>query len=308
MKTKINLISGFLGSGKTTLLREILERYDGSKEIAIIENEFGEIGIDGDILKTDNLNVREIRSGCICCSLTGEFSTAISELVRDYSPDEIFIEPSGVSLTSEIINSCLNLRDTVEINNVINIINSKKHMVYKRNFREFYNDQVNSANINILNRLDGLSKEDMDILVNDIKETNSYSQIVMEDDLDIMNIVNYKSIKSLEDYVKTLVPTNHNHNDDNRLEEICFITNDFFTKEQILEKLNDLKDSEKHGDIIRGKGFLRLSEKQSIMMDYVSGEINLKEIDIEGPGRICFIGEGLSKIRIKELFQIKELI
>ena len=140
MKTKIDIISGFLGAGKTTLIKKLLEEKLHSEKLVIIENEFGEIGIDGSLLKKSNVKIKEINSGCICCTLVGEFEKAIEEVVTKYKPDRIIIEPSGVGKLSDIIKACdtPKLKNLITINMIITVVDVIKYELYIDNFGEFF--------------------------------------------------------------------------------------------------------------------------------------------------------------------------
>ena len=144
--TKIDIISGFLGAGKTTLItRLISEAYKGEK-IVLIENEFGEIGIDGGFLKDAGIEISEMNSGCICCSLVGDFSEALKQVVHDYAPDRILIEPSGVGKLSDVIKAVVSAKicDTV-VNSAVVVVDANKCKMYMKNFGEFFNDQIENA-------------------------------------------------------------------------------------------------------------------------------------------------------------------
>ncbi len=153
--TKIDIISGFLGAGKTTLIKKLLaEAYQGEK-LVLIENEFGEISIDGGFLKESGVQISEMSSGCICCSLVGDFSQALQDVQRQFHPDRILIEPSGVGKLSDVIAA---VQDTVsksadmELNSFVTVADASKVKVYMKNFGEFYNNQVESAGTIILSR------------------------------------------------------------------------------------------------------------------------------------------------------------
>ncbi|ETA82564.1 CobW family GTP-binding protein [Youngiibacter fragilis] len=152
MGAVVHVVSGFLGSGKTTLIRHLMEGPFKDKSIAIIENEFGEIGIDGEILKRSGTRVREISSGCICCSLSGDFRIALREIADQYSPEVIIIEPSGVARASDIVDVCKTSGSGIIPGSVITVIDTRKYFSQLRNFRGFYRDQIASAGTVLLTR------------------------------------------------------------------------------------------------------------------------------------------------------------
>ena len=154
--TKVDIISGFLGAGKTTLIKELLADGLKGQQVVLIENEFGEIGIDGGFLKEAGIEIREMNSGCICCSLVGDFGTALGEVAKQYHPDRIIIEPSGVGKLSDVIRAVENVKEEagVEVNSAATVVDVLKCRIYLKNFGEFYKNQVESAGTVILSRTD----------------------------------------------------------------------------------------------------------------------------------------------------------
>ena len=156
MATKIDMISGFLGAGKTTLIKKLLKEAYADEQVVLIENEFGEIGIDGGFLKEAGIQIREMNSGCICCSLVGDFGTSLKEVVDKYHPDRILIEPSGVGKLSDVIKAVQGVQGDVDIvlNSYTTVVDAKKCKMYMRNFGEFFNNQVEYAGAIIMSRTD----------------------------------------------------------------------------------------------------------------------------------------------------------
>ena len=156
MATKIDIISGFLGAGKTTLIKKLLKEAYADEQVVLIENEFGEIGIDGGFLKEAGIQIREMNSGCICCSLVGDFGTSLKEVVDKYHPDRILIEPSGVGKLSDVIKAVQGVQGDVDIvlNSYTTVVDAKKCKMYMRNFGEFFNNQVEYAGAIIMSRTD----------------------------------------------------------------------------------------------------------------------------------------------------------
>jgi G3E family GTPase len=165
---KVDVISGFLGAGKTTLIKKLFASCMGKEKIALIENEFGEIGIDGAFLKGSGVKIKEINAGCICCSLVGNFESSIKEIVDKYKPDRIIIEPSGVGKLSDIVRAVERTDANLKLNIVATVVDGGKVKMYVKNFGEFYNDQVKEANTIVMSKTDKLSpekiKESFDIL------------------------------------------------------------------------------------------------------------------------------------------------
>ena len=177
--TKIDIFSGFLGAGKTTLIKKLLDGGFGTDKLVLIENEFGEIGIDGGFLKDAGVNITEMNSGCICCSLVGNFGKALKKVLDEFSPDRILIEPSGVGKLSDVIKAVNDLNDeNLLLNSATTIVDAKKCKMYMKNFGEFFNNQVESAKCIVLSHTDGLSEEKLHECIHLLKEKNHDAVIV----------------------------------------------------------------------------------------------------------------------------------
>ncbi|MBR1758006.1 MAG: GTP-binding protein [Lachnospiraceae bacterium] len=177
--TKIDIFSGFLGAGKTTLIKKLIaEAYHG-EQLVLIENEFGEIAIDGGFLLESGIKINEMNSGCICCSLVGDFRKALTEVIETYHPDRILIEPSGVGKLSDVIRAVQKVQtDEVVLNTFTTVADASKCKVYMKNFGEFYNDQVEHANCIVLSRTGGISQEKLDACVALLREHNTVATII----------------------------------------------------------------------------------------------------------------------------------
>ena len=177
--TKIDIFSGFLGAGKTTLIKKMIkEAYSGEK-LVLIENEFGEIGIDGGFLQDSGINITEMNSGCICCSLVGDFGKALKKVIAEYHPDRILIEPSGVGKLSDVIAAVSKVtNDEVTLGYTVAVADAGKVKVYMKNFGEFYNNQIETASTIILSRTDSIPQSKLDAAVAMLREHNSVATIV----------------------------------------------------------------------------------------------------------------------------------
>ena len=175
---KIDVISGFLGAGKTTLIKKLFESKLKDEKVVLIENEFGEIGVDGSFLKNSGVQIKEINSGCICCSLVGDFSKSMKELVENYAPDRIIIEPSGVGKLSDIIKAIEKVDEPLKINIVATVVDGGKCKMYYKNFGEFYDDQVKQANTIIVSKADKLTNDKVLAAVELIKSLNPHATVV----------------------------------------------------------------------------------------------------------------------------------
>lgn len=180
--TNIDIFSGFLGAGKTTLIRKLIqEAYTGEK-IVLIENEFGEIGIDGGFLKDAGIEINEMNSGCICCTLVGDFSKAIEKVIDEFKPDRILIEPSGVGKLSDVILAVKNLKDErIHLNSFTTIVDGRRYEMYAKNFGEFYNNQVEHANTVIISHAQDLDGQQIDTAVKKIRELNKEAPVITTD-------------------------------------------------------------------------------------------------------------------------------
>ncbi len=177
--TKIDIYSGFLGAGKTTLIKKMItESYRGQK-LVLIENEFGQIGIDSGFLQEAGINITEMNSGCICCSLVGDFGKALKQVIDEYDPDRIIIEPSGVGKLSDVIAAVKKVtNDTVSLGYTTAVVDAGKVKVYMKNFGEFYNDQIDTATTIILSRTDAIAQQKLDEAVAMLRERNADATIV----------------------------------------------------------------------------------------------------------------------------------
>ncbi|MBQ8742400.1 MAG: GTP-binding protein [Clostridia bacterium] len=207
--TKADIFSGFLGAGKTTLIKKLVNEAFDNEKLVIIENEFGEIGIDSGFLSEAGVNVTEMNSGCICCSLVGDFGKALTKVLDDYSPDRILIEPSGVGKLSDVIKAVENAGETrLSLDGAVAVIDAKKCKVYMKNFGEFFNNQIEHAKTIVLSHTAGLSDEKIAESVKLIREHNEDALIVTTDwnELDGKQLLETieRSAPSLSDELKAL--------------------------------------------------------------------------------------------------------
>lgn len=177
MKTKVDIFSGFLGAGKTTLIKKLISDGYDKQKLVLIENEFGQIGIDGSFLKDSGIMVNEMNSGCICCSLVGDFGTALREVIETYHPDRILIEPSGVGKLSDVI-AAVEKVDATDVCGTVTVIDASKCKIYLKNFKEFYENQIRFAGTIILSRTGNISQEKLDTALSLIREINDHAQII----------------------------------------------------------------------------------------------------------------------------------
>ena len=177
--TKIDIFSGFLGAGKTTLIKKMIQEGYSGEKLVLIENEFGEIGIDGGFLQDAGINITEMNSGCICCSLVGDFGKALTQVIREYAPDRVIIEPSGVGKLSDVIGAVNKVtNEQVSLGHTVAVVDANKVKVYMKNFGEFYNNQVETASTIILSRTGSIAQAKLDTAVAMLREHNEKATIV----------------------------------------------------------------------------------------------------------------------------------
>ena len=224
--TKIDIISGFLGAGKTTLIKKLIEQAFKGEKLVLIENEFGERGIDGGFLKDAGVQITEMNSGCICCSLVGDFGTALKQVITDYTPDRIIIEPSGVGKLSDVIKAVKDVSGDldVELDSYTTVADVSKVKIYMKNFGEFFNNQIESANTIILSRTQTTTQDKIEKAVAMIREKNDHATIITTpwDEIDGAAIREaMQNYKSLEETMMDEAKKGHDHDHDHGDECTC---------------------------------------------------------------------------------------
>ena len=332
--TKIDIISGFLGAGKTTLIKKLLSEGFKGEQVVLIENEFGEIGIDGGFLKEAGIEIREMNSGCICCSLVGDFGKSLHEVVDTYHPDRILIEPSGVGKLSDVIKAVQDVQDEIdaELNSFTTVVDVTKCKIYRKNFGEFFSNQIEYAGAVILSRTDKAKPEKIQESVALLRELNEKAPIITtpieqlpgEKILEAM-----ESSKSLEEELLAEVAHEeheHHHDHDHKCGCGCghhhhdheghHHADDVFTswgketirtytKEEIGNILKTLEEDGSYGNILRAKGMVAGADGEWIYFDMVPGEHEVRTGAPEYTGRICVIGAEIKEDKLAALFQVK---
>lgn len=340
--TKIDIFSGFLGAGKTTLIKKLIKEAFQGEKLVLIENEFGEIGIDGGFMKDAGINVTEMNSGCICCSLVGDFGAALEEVLEKYHPDRIIIEPSGVGKLSDVIKAVsgvMESHDDVQMNGYVTVADATKCKMYMKNFGEFYNNQVESAKTIVLSRTGKITDEKLDAALALIREKNDKATIITTpwDEIDGKQILgaieesNSLEIELMEE--EDVCPEcGHHHDHDHDHEhhhhedgECCcghdhehghhhHHADDVFTsmgiesahkysEEELTGILKKLSAEDNgYGNILRAKGIVPATEGEWFHFDLVPGEYEVRRGSADYTGRICVIGAELKESEIKQLF------
>ena len=220
--TKIDIYSGFLGAGKTTLIKKLIsEGYKGQK-LVLIENEFGEIGIDGGFLQDAGINITEMNSGCICCSLVGDFGKALEKVIAEYHPDRVIIEPSGVGKLSDVIGAVKKVvGHDVELGYAVAVADANKVKVYMKNFGEFYNNQIETASTIILSRTTGISDKKLDTALELLREHNTHATIVTTPWEDLSGEQLIAAFEGEHTLAKHMEETEHEHHHHHEHDDHC---------------------------------------------------------------------------------------
>ena len=221
--TKIDIFSGFLGAGKTTLIKKLITEAFAGQQVVLIENEFGEIGIDGGFLKESGIQINELNAGCICCSLVGDFGTSLKEVISTYAPERILIEPSGVGKLSDVLKAVENVAGDldVEINSAVAVVDASKCKMYMKNFGEFFSNQIEYAGTIILSRTDKVDQAKLNACVEMIREHNDKATIITTplDQLDGREVLKtIEGADKLEDMMKEMLEHIHDDHDE---DECC---------------------------------------------------------------------------------------
>ncbi len=309
--TKIDIFSGFLGAGKTTLIRKLIaEGYQGEK-LVLIENEFGEIAIDGGFLKDAGVQINEMNSGCICCTLVGDFTKALKKVMDDYAPDRILIEPSGVGKLSDVAKAVERV-EGAHIGAKVTVVDAGKAKMYMRNFGEFFNDQVQNADLIVLSRTGTASDAKVLTAVELLKGLNDHAGLITTpwDQVDgklIRQAMDENGLKAEMEKLKEEHEHHHHHHHhdaDEIFQSWGLETAKKFTEESLSEKLDDLSDGVNYGIVLRAKGILDASDGDWLYFDYVPGEKNIRRGPAMVTGRFCVIGSRLQEEALKELFEV----
>ena len=333
--TRIDIFSGFLGAGKTTLIRKLIaEAYKGEK-LVLIENEFGEIAIDGGFLRDAGVEITEMNSGCICCTLVGDFEKALKKVMDEYKPDRIIIEPSGVGKLSDVARAVEKVEGT-SIGAKVTVVDAGKCRMYMRNFGEFFNDQVANADLIVMSRTDTAPESKILAASELLRKLNPTAGLITTpwaklNGMQIKEAMDGGALKKEMEHMEHEEQEHHHHHDDDDDECTCGChdhdhdhehhhhhhhadevftswgveTPKKFTESGIRAMLDELSDAEKFGTILRAKGFVDASDGEWIYFDYVPGEADIRRGSATVTGRLCVIGSKLNEQALKELFEVE---
>ena len=331
---KIDVISGFLGAGKTTFIKRLLDTKLKNEKVVLIENEYGEISVDTDLLKDTNISIKEISQGCICCSLVGDFSKSLNEIIDKYNPDRILIEPSGVGKLSDIIKAIASANLQNNVNSLVCMVDAKKAKMYDKNFGEFFTDQIANAHTVVLSRMDIVKEENAQTALEIIRKYNEKCVVIttpiskLSDD-DLLNAyegIDYDLLKDLDD--EECECGHHHHHHDEECEcghhhhdhdEECEcghhhhhhadeVFNSFgmetvkkYDLEQLKSVLNDMANG-KYGQIVRSKGIIAATDDKWYTFNLTPEEFEIVPANPIHMGKIVVIGAHINTDDIKKLF------
>lgn len=301
---RVDVVSGFLGVGKTTLIKKILKACCDEK-VVLIENEFGKIGIDGELIKDEGFKVYELSNGCLCCTMKYDFVDLVDNIINECNPERILIEPTGVNILSEIISvlKSKRLKDKCQINSLITVLDCESYLEHIDAFGTFFTDQIENANILMLSKVQLVNDETIEKIIDSVRRLNKVSTINRSpwDDLsdsDIKNIIGIKN-KHKTRIDDLLFSKNVSHTNDN-IESMSIEVSRKFTEEILGNILKELK-SPKCGNIIRAKGFVN-SFDGYLEFSYSSGKNNIFKYSGIKDGKVTIIGLNLENKVLKELF------
>lgn len=317
MKATVDIFSGFLGAGKTMLIKKLLSENAYSKNTVIIENEFGEVGIDGEILKETNINIKEINSGCICCQVFGDFGDSVIEVIKKYEPENIIIEPSGVAKLSEILKILqgIKFQHMVEIRNIFTLIDIQNYDMYLDNFKEFYENQIKNASKIVISRTQYCDENKISNTVDSLRNINKnadiiykpWSELSYKDFLKIKSVnskqknINFGKVKNMINKTARLKKEINHHADDIFESYPIDLVNDL-SLEDLKKKFIYIGDENKYGNIIRAKGVVKDLSGAYFQFDYVPNEFKVREIKWSNKKVVSIIGSNLNKRELEKLF------
>lgn len=332
--TKVDIISGFLGAGKTTFIKQLVQDVFAGEKLVLIENEFGEIGIDGGFLKDAGIEITEMNSGCICCTLVGDFSKALVKVLDEYKPDRVIIEPSGVGKLSDVARAIEDVKKDadIEIEGRITIVDGKKAKMYLKNFGEFFKDQVEHASTIVVSRTQMMTDEKVEDCVKMLREENEKAAIISTpwDQLGKEAIQHAlhagAEIEGLFEDKEGHGHHEHHHDHDHDHECGCGCGHDHdhhhhhhaddvftswgketahkYTEEELDLILKALSETDGYGTILRSKGIIAIEDGTWRQFDLVPEEYETRECQADYTGRICVIGTDLKEEDLMKLFHL----
>ena len=329
--TQIDIISGFLGAGKTTFIQKLLQEALKGENVVLIENEFGEIGIDSGFLRNSGIEIREMNQGCICCSLVGDFETSLKEVIETYKPDRILIEPSGVGKLSDILSAVKTVSANlpVQLDGAVTVVDSSKAKLYNKNFGEFFDDQIRFATSIVLSRTDIAKEEKVEEAVQIVRALNPKANLITTSIQELsgeklLEIIGHEEnleealLREVKEKAEHHHEHDHDHEHDHHHEGHCSCGHDHDADEvfdsigvevfkkvsrtKLEEILEEMAEGSAYGGIVRAKGMLQLEDGKWVNFDMVPEQVEIREGEPENIGKFVVIGTELDKEKIKALF------
>ena len=317
--TKVDIISGFLGAGKTTFIKKLIDQVFTGEKLVLIENEFGEIGIDGGFLKDAGIEITEMNSGCICCTLVGDFSKALQKVLAEYQPDRVIIEPSGVGKLSDIVRAIEDVKKDaeIEIDGRITVVDGKKAKLYLKNFGEFFEDQVKHASTIVVSRTQMMTDEKVEECIHMLRDENADAAIISTPWEQLSKDAIWHALEHGAE-IEGLLEEEHGHHHDH--EECCehdhhhhadevFTswgkeTAHKYTEEELDFLVKALSETDSYGTILRSKGIVPMTDGTWKQFDLVPEEYEVRDGQADYTGRVCVIGTDLKEDELLKLFHI----
>lgn len=330
--TKVDIISGFLGAGKTTFIKKLIDQVFTGEKLVLIENEFGEIGIDGGFLKDAGIEITEMNSGCICCTLVGDFSKALQKVLAEYQPDRVIIEPSGVGKLSDIVRAIEDVKKDaeIEIDGRITVVDGKKAKLYLKNFGEFFEDQVKHASTIVVSRTQMMTDEKVEECIHMLRDENADAAIISTPWEQLSKDAIWHALEHGAE-IEGLLEEEHDHHHDHEEccehdhhhhdhEECCehdhhhhadevFTswgkeTAHKYTEEELDFLVKALSETDSYGTILRSKGIVPMTDGTWKQFDLVPEEYEVRDGQADYTGRVCVIGTDLKEDELLKLFHI----
>ena len=320
---KIDIISGFLGAGKTTFIKRLLETKLKDEKIVLIENEFGEVSVDSEFLSESQIDIQELSQGCICCSLKGDFTKSLKEVIEKYNPDRVIIEPSGVGKLSDVVEAVKAAEVKEDLNSLVCLVDVKKVKMYTKNFGEFFLDQIENAQTIILSRTDVAYKK-VEEALEIIREHNEKAIVITTPINELSDEDLIRAYEGVDVELLDLEEVCHEHHEHHHHEEGCCCGHDHehhhghhhavdvfvsvgietvkkYDIDNLTNMLDDMSQG-KYGLIIRAKGVILGNDNCWYQFNLTPDEVEVKKCSPAHIGMICVIGSQIDTEQIKQLF------
>jgi len=302
---KVDVVSGFLGSGKTTLVKKLLQVHH-KEQIVLIENEFGDIGIDGDLIEREGFEVFEISSGCICCIMQKDFVQMLDRIIKEFHPQRLIIEPTGIGILSEIINILRKpqFASLLQINALVTVVDSVNYLEQCEVFGEFFEDQIANASVLTLSKSQFIDRETIQKITTSLREFNQDGEIISKpwDSLDPQEFENLLDGQANLD-LSDILYTDYKPCSENEFDAVALKTSRSYTPQE-LKQILSLLSQPQYGQVLRGKGFLK-SPQGFLDFSYTNGQVMVSTSQFKSSGKLCLIGKNLDEKEIKNLFKVK---